>query len=104
MSVTLHPALRLVRARHPVLTIWQMNQPGADPSPLPMDQPQDVLILRPDFDPVPQLLPPGGGAFMAQLLSGAPLIDALSATPPDFNLAAVLTMLVNGRAITGLAS
>ncbi len=98
--LTFAPALQLIQSDWPIHAIWHHNTSGGPP---PVPGPQDVLILRPDFDPVPQLLPPGGGAFMAQLLSGAPLIDALSATPPDFNLAAVLTMLVNGRAITGLA-
>lgn len=93
------PALRLVRSNWPIHAIWRFNTEGG-PSPVP--GPQDVLILRPEFDPRPRLLPPGGGQFMEHLLAGAPLVQALSASPPDFNLSAVLTLLLNGRAITGL--
>lgn len=98
--LTFAPALHLIRSEWPIHAIWLHNTNGG-PSPVP--GPQDVLILRPGFDPAPHLLPPGGGSFVAELLAGATLTRALSATPPDFNLAAVLTLLVNGRAITGIA-
>lgn len=97
--VTFAPTLRLIRSTWPIHAIWRFNtQGGAQPEP----GPEDVLVLRPEFDPAPHVLPPGGGAFVAHLLAGATLGQALADSPPDFNLPAVMTLLLNGHAITGL--
>ncbi len=96
----LAPSLRLVRSDWPVHAIWTFNtEPGA---PKPRMAAEDVIVLRPDLDPIPHLLPTGGGAFIAALLSGSPLGPALEAVSnaDDFELTAVLTLLLGSGAIT----
>jgi len=93
--LTFAPTLRLTRSAWPIDAIWRANTENGPP---PVAGPQDVLILRSDFDPQPHLLPVGGGAFLARLLKGANLAEAVT---PDLNLSPVLTLLLNGRAITG---
>ena len=99
--LTFAPALRLIRSPWPVHAIWRANTHGG---PIPVPGAQDVLILRPEYDPTPHLLPAGGGAFLAGMMDGATMMDALSDAAPDFNLSAVLALLLNGQAITGVQS
>ena len=98
--LTLAPALRLIRSPWPVHAIWRANiDGGAAPQP----GAEDVVILRPGFDPAPHLLPKGGGSLIAALLTGATLAEALSAAGPSLDLPAFLTLLLDGRAITGVS-
>lgn len=102
MNVTLGlvPSAQLIRSTWPIHAIWRFNmEPGA---PKPDMAAQDVLILRPDLDPEPHLLPPGGGAFAAALLKARRLGEALASAHEDnssFDLAALLTLLITGCAI-----
>lgn len=101
--LTFAPALRLLRAPWPIHDIWRYAlEPGA---PQPRTEPQDVLITRPDFDPAPHLLPPGGAAWIATLQAGqswSAAEDAARAETTDFDLTPVLTLLLQGGAITDL--
>ena len=68
-------------------------------------RPEAALITRPGFDPVVSALPPGGGAFVAGLLSGQPLATALAmaeAETPDFDLTETLGLLISGQAIIAI--
>lgn len=94
----LAPSARLIRSRWPVLTLWQgqdtANRPG-----------EAVLILRPDYDPAPHLLPPGGATFTAALLDSQTLgnaTEAATAAIPDFDLTAMLGLLLAHGALTDL--
>lgn len=98
--ISFAPSLRLIRSAWPIHAIWLANTAGG---PAPTMQAEDVLILRPEFDPHPHHLPSGGGAFLSQLLSGATMAEALAAAEPDFDLSALLTLLMNGNAIAGLS-
>lgn len=99
--VTLAPSLRLLRSNWPIHAIWRFNtHPGA---PKPVPGPQDVVILRPGFDPEPHLLPPGGATFIEALQRGDTLARAHAATnDPDFDPGPVAALLVQGGAITDL--
>lgn len=97
----LPPSLRVMRSDWPVLSIWQR---ALDPM-APQAQPggQDVVILRPDYDPEPHLLAPGDAAFIAALNWGAPLSEAAevaSAEAPDFDPTPILTLLMQSNALT----
>ena len=80
-----------VDTAHPIRL--EAGEVQARDAPKPQMQAQDVLITRPDFDPAPHLLPPGGGAWFAALAAGATLDqahDTALATHPDFDLGAAL--------------
>ncbi|MGQ0567657.1 MAG: HvfC/BufC family peptide modification chaperone [Gemmobacter sp.] len=98
LRLTLAPALRLLRSDWPLFGIWAANMQGAPP---PAMRPQDVVILRPAFDPAPHLLAQGGAAFIAALARGEPLGTAAAAAGPDHDLTPTLSLLVAEGAITG---
>jgi Putative DNA-binding domain len=96
----LAPSFQLLRSDWPVHAIWAANTQGA--APPTARQAEDVAILRPDFDPLPHLLPQGSGSFVASLAAGATFGAALEASGSEFDLAATITLLVSCGAITGL--
>lgn len=99
-KLTLAPALGLVRAPYPVHAIWRA---GVDPTaPKARGGAQDVLITRPDFDPVATPIPPAAAHFVESLMQGARLGAAMERAGDDLDLAAILTLLLQGGAITGL--
>ncbi|MEZ5911845.1 MAG: DNA-binding domain-containing protein [Paracoccaceae bacterium] len=96
----LAPAVQVLRSPWPVLSIWRANtETGA---PAPSMQAEDVLITRPEYDPRPSLLPPGGADFIAALQRGNRLGVAHDAAMrhKGFDLSAVLGTLLSGGAIT----
>lgn len=101
LRLSLAPSLRLVRSRWPIVSIWAANAKGG---PAPKPGPEDALILRPDFDPLPQVLPDGGAAFVASLLEGRTLGEAVDFAGPGLDLSAVLGTLISGRAISGVTT
>lgn len=101
--LTLAPSLRLIRSRWPVLSLRRRQLEDGAPEPEPRGE--AVLITRPEFDPVEQLLPPGGATFILALQDGARFGDAFDRAQSaiaDFDLSAVLAMLTAGGAITDL--
>jgi Putative DNA-binding domain len=95
----LAPALRLIRSDWPVLSIWLAN---TSDTPAPKERrAEDVVVLRPEFDPVPHALPPGAAEFVAALQGGASFADATAVAPDGFDLGATVTLLMSGGAITG---
>lgn len=102
-SLRLHlaPSLRLVRSRWPVVSIWSANHEGAA---APKAEAEDALILRPEFDPRPHVLPAGGAGFVLALLQGRTLGEAVEATAGVLDLSAILALLIQGRAITGVSA
>lgn len=98
----LAPAVRVLSSRWPVHGIWRRNTDAG--APKPEMRPEDVLVARPEYDPVPVLLPPGGAAFLRALGAGHTVARALDVTAdyPDFDLTATLSALLSGAAITRL--
>ena len=100
LRLRLAPSLRLVRSRWPVVSIWTANHAGG---PKPVAVAEDALVLRPEFDPQPHPLPLGGAAFVEGLLQGRTLGDSLDTAGSDLDLAALLGLLIAGRAIIGVS-
>ncbi len=97
---TLAPALRVIKSDYPVWSIWRANtQAGA---PAPKMRPETALILRPEYDPVPHLLPKGGAAFVSALQSGETVGEAMDNAGEGFDLNATLGLLIAGGALTGI--
>jgi Putative DNA-binding domain len=100
LRLTLAPSLRLLRSRWPVVSIWVANHESGLP---PRAVAEDAVILRPEFDPRPQILPRGGATFIAGLIAGQRLGEAVDEAGPDLDLSAVLGVLIAGKAITGVS-
>lgn len=96
--LTLAPATRLVVSPYPVHAIWRANtETGAPPA---SGGGEAVLVTRPDLDPKPVVVPPAGAAFVARLLDGGTFQEALEAAGDTFDLAALLTLLIETKSIT----
>lgn len=103
LYVTLHPSLRIVRSRFPVVTIWAMNAGEAELGPVDETQAEDALVMRPEFNVFVTQLPPGGAAFLLGLAAGKNLAAAAGASiadHPAFDLTANLAGLINSGAMT----
>lgn len=101
LRLILAPALRLLRSDWPVVSIWEAHQP--DGGPQPRAEAEAALILRPEFDPHPHRLPVGGAEFIGGLLAGRTLGESLDLAGPQTDLAAILGLLISGRAIIGVS-
>ncbi|KUP94471.1 HvfC/BufC N-terminal domain-containing protein [Tritonibacter horizontis] len=98
------PAVALLQSPWPIHSIWRYN--SVDGAPKPDARAEDVLITRPDYDPVPHLLPPGGATWIAALMAGETLAQATetaSRMQPDFDLSAPLALLIEGAALIDLS-
>ena len=100
---TLAPATRILRSRWPLHDIWAVNQPGNCGKP--RDIAQNVLITRPEFDPVPHPMPPGAATWMLALSEGATFAsahDRALAALPTFNLAETLGFALRTQAFAAI--
>jgi len=95
----LAPAVRLIRSDWPIHAIWRFNT--EEDAPKPTMAAEEVLVVRPGFDPRPRLLPIGGGALLKAVLEDAPLDTALEAAPAvDF--AELLGILLQENALMAI--
>ena len=97
------PACQLLRSHWPIHGLWRFNM--EENAPKPEAKGENVLITRPEFDPILTTLAPGGGTFVANLLAGETFgaaLDATTAQVPDFDLSATLGALLAGAAIIRL--
>ncbi|MDW4550492.1 DNA-binding domain-containing protein [Defluviimonas sp. D31] len=97
----LAPAVRALRSRWPIHAIWAANaRDGAAPK---QATPEDVVILRPNFDPEPLLLPAGAAPFVEALIAGRSVGEALDAAG-EFDLTSTLGLLIGGSAIVSIGT
>ncbi|NOD82936.1 DNA-binding domain-containing protein [Ruegeria sp. HKCCD6119] len=97
------PAMRVVRSDWPIHAIWRFNTETN--APKPDARAEDVLITRPEFDPVAQLLPAGGADWIAHMQGGDMIGEAFektAAAQPEFDLGTTLALLLQGGAITSV--
>lgn len=100
LSFSLAPALQVVRSQWPLYGIWRAN---TDPdAPKPVAGSEDVLVTRPDYDPVVSLLPLGGAKFIEALAQGDSLGAAILAPGDGCDPGPVLNLLLSGGGITGI--
>ena len=103
LKVGIAPAVELLRSDWPLHDIWRFaTQPDA---PKPRAEAQDVLITRPEFDPIAQPLHPGGADWIDALIQGQSIGAAYEAAlqaSPDFDLSQPLTLLLEGGGLTDL--
>ena len=99
-QIALAPCVQVISSPWPIYDIWRFNTQSD--APKPNAEAQDVLITRPEFDPIPQHLPIGGAAWITGLKQGATIAQAHGVTletTPEFDLATTLTLLLQGAAI-----
>ncbi|MDA7426787.1 HvfC/BufC N-terminal domain-containing protein [Thalassococcus lentus] len=98
--LVLAPATKLVKSRWPMLSIYRYaTQPGAAK---PGAAPENVLITRPEFDPVLHPLDAAAAGFVQACLSGGNFGAALEAAGPEFDLPNTLSLLLSSGAIAQL--
>lgn len=103
LTLCLAPSLRLIRSPWPIHAIWAYTT--LPDQPKPQAGAQDVAILRAEFDPEPHLLPPGGAVFLTVLTACGTLgaaTEAAETIAPDFDLPALLTLLLTQNALCAL--
>lgn len=103
VKMALAPALEVVRSHWPIFDIWAFNT--YDNHPKPQAQAQNVVIVRPEFDPEPHPLPAGGATFISALQKGETLgkaAETATELAEDFDLGAVLGLLLAHGAIVDI--
>ena len=106
VAISVHPSLRLVASRHPIVSIWRTNMVDANPSDVDLTRAEDALVIRPRLDVEVEFLPPGGLAFMRALASEGTLGAAAAAgqaAAAAFDLAACFEILLSRGVIVGMA-
>lgn len=96
--VTAHPSLHLLSSDYAVFGIWAAHQGACELADVDINEPEDVLIIRPELDVEVSLLPPGGSAFLAALQQGQALEKAAECgqgVAGNFDLATNLGILMN---------
>ena len=99
-TFALAPATIILRSDWPLFDIWRFN--FEDGAPKPRSRPQDVLITRPSFDPLPHLLPVGAADWLQALADGQGFEAAAETTAtvhPDFDLAGALGLALGQGAL-----
>ena len=90
-------AVSVLQSAWPIHAIWRANT--APDAPAPVMRAEDVLILRPEFDPMPHLLGPGAAAFITALQAGQTIEAAAETAGHQHDLAASFALLISGGAI-----
>ena len=79
VHLSLHPAARLVASPHPILAIWEANQPGQDGTPDRGRAGERVLVRRGAHGAVAGLVDAGEWNLLVALDAGASLDEAIDA-------------------------
>lgn len=107
IRLVLHPSVRIVRSRFPVVTIWQMNVDAGVPGPVDLTGGgENALIVRPEADVEVRSIPQGSPDFIQALASGRSVLAAFEEAltgDPRFDLSANLTDLIQVGAVVGFS-
>lgn len=103
-TLTLAPAVRLIPSDWPLFDIWAYN--SREGAPKPRQTAQSVLVTRAAFDPEPHALTRAEAAWIAAVQDGETIEaaqDAASEIDADFDLAPLLTLLIQNNALTQIS-
>ena len=101
-SIELAPAVLQLRSCFPIRSIWVANTQDL---PFSGQSPEDVLVVRKEFDPEPLLHPRGGYEFILATQQGKSILEANSAATvasPSFDLQSFIGLLLSFNAITAI--
>lgn len=103
--VALHPSMSIVVSNYPALSIWEVNQAGAE-RPVENWGPEAALVARPFLEVETRRLPAGTDIFLLALQSGATIGEAVlsaSTASPAFDASEGLAVLIGANLTTGLS-
>jgi hypothetical protein len=101
---TPHPATRVLRSRHPAVSIFAANRGDGAAGEIEAAA-EDALVTRPRLEVVVRRLPPGGAVFLAELARGEPLGVAAAAAQADdaaFDLAGNIAGMLEAGAFIAM--
>ncbi len=98
---TLAPAVSLIRSAYPTGTIWKNNQPSA--SHTPAQNAEDILISRPGFDPIVDVLPTGAFEVLSTFDGQTALTTALESAPEGFDFSTTLRLALERGCLINIA-
>jgi hypothetical protein len=105
LTLSLHPSLRQVWSKFPVLTIWRMNIGDGIPALVDFSTGgEDVLVMRAAAEVEVRAMPPGGFEFVEALKQGQSLTGAMKkalGADPRFDLSGNIRDLVAAGAFIG---
>lgn len=110
LRLACHPSLHWVASPHAVVSLWAAHQGVGDLGSVDLDQPECALVVRQGLEVLVLPAPAGTAAFMAAVRQGGNLGEAAAtataavaaAGADDFDLAAVLSLLLAHGALTAL--
>lgn len=104
-QIVLHPALRLLSSKYPVVSLWsahQSDEAELSLSAIDLDAAETALLVRPDVGVEIIPIEANAGHFISCLRSGMMLGEA--ATAGQFDLVAVLALLIRSNSIVSFVS
>lgn len=99
---TIAPATHVLSSPWPIFSLWRAAMEGGSQ---PDTRPEEILIARPELDPVVILLPTGGARFIEALRDGESFGQAAenaAEATDNFDLTSTLSAMLSGGVITGL--
>ena len=105
LGLMLHPSLKLINSRWPIVSLWAASTGQGEPSDVDMKRPERALVIRPKLTVETSALPAGGFTFMSALSDGATLEQsaiAAGSADADFDLAEHLQGLFAIGAVTAI--
>lgn len=97
------PSVRIVPSRFPIVDIWRMNLEGNEPQPVNLDERQDALVVRPEFQIEVRKLPHGAARFLTLIQAGKTLAEAITLVQeeaPEFDIVQNLTGIIQARLVS----
>ena len=101
LRLQVKPSTRVLRSRWPLYDIWAFNTTNNAPKPRAVAQ--DLIITRPEYDPAPHALCPGGADWFEAIDAGLRFGEACEKTAAlhqDFDLSAALMQALGTQALT----
>ena len=103
----LHPSVRILESRWPVLSIWQDCLSDDGPGKPDMGRPERLLVVRPESEVMTHRLDDGGYTLLRSLARGFPLgtaAERVVSRVPDLDLSAQLVLLFEYGAVVETTS
>lgn len=108
--ITLHPACRWMRSRYAVHSLWSAHQgiedmAQAEVGEIEVDQPEDILVVRPSLAVQVTVLPRGGIVFLDALRDHRTLGEAFASTRAadiDADPGSLFSILIQYGLVVGL--